>query len=561
MKAALLCCSWFVATAASTVLAQSSASPAAAVSDASAAVSTVAVAEDHVVLRASVDAPPAELTFWNRSVVVLRATLGHQNPARRVEAARDRLRQLADDDLAATVRALPASIAGREAVLISVDDLTMFTLFPEDAEPGFGTSLESLGRTARDRLADALRTRWEERGTRRVALALGQALVATLALVLVIRWGTGMRRRWIAGLESRRSKLSRSRLFGVAIGPFVVAAIRVSVLAFAWALRLVLAYLWLVFVLSRFAYSRPWAHALGGWLRRTLLGATDALIEAVPGLATVALIGLAARLATRFVREFTSRVESGAVDLSWLPVDSARVARRIVVAGIWLTALAIAYPFVPGSSSAAFQGITVLVGLMVTIGSAGLLNHLLAGWVILFSRSMAVGDYVKIGEHEGRVLSLGVLATRLRTPRQQIVAIPNAVVTATVVTNYSRDAAPGACWLTASVTIGYDAPWRQVEAMLLEAGKATEGILSEPEPRVFQRRLDDFYVAYDLLVEVDLETRAAVLSRLHGKIQDLFNEHGVQILSPHFLTQPVAPVVVPRSKWHAAPAASPGAAL
>jgi len=160
-----------------------------------------------------------------------------------------------------------------------------------------------------------------------------------------------------------------------------------------------------------------------------------------------------------------------------------------------------------------------------------------------------------VGGHEGTVLEIGMLSTRLLTRNMEEVTIPNSVLVASTVTNLSRRAGLGGTLATTTVTIGYDAPWRQVHAMLREAARRTPGIEQEPEPRIVQRSLSDFYVEYELWVRIrDATERILVLGELHANIQDAFNEYGVQILSPHYMMQPERAVTVPKDKWAPPPA-------
>jgi small-conductance mechanosensitive channel len=175
--------------------------------------------------------------------------------------------------------------------------------------------------------------------------------------------------------------------------------------------------------------------------------------------------------------------------------------------------------------------------------------------VLVFSRAFKPGDYVRVGEAEGVVSQLGALSTKIVTRRREEITIPNAVLTGNNVTNYSRLTGEHGAIAATTVTIGYDAPWRQVHAMLLLAASRTQGVRGSPQAFVVQRALSDFYVEYELCVHLERpELRVPVLSRLHANIQDAFNEHGVQIMSPHFEAQPEGRVTVDRSQWHAAPA-------
>jgi small-conductance mechanosensitive channel len=173
----------------------------------------------------------------------------------------------------------------------------------------------------------------------------------------------------------------------------------------------------------------------------------------------------------------------------------------------------------------------------------------------MYSRILNLGEYVRIGESEGTVTHINMLTTRLRSVYGEELVLPNTVVMAQTTINYSRLRSTGGGQMTTDVTIGYDAPWRQVHAMLLRAAERTPGLLRDPPPTVLQTELADFYVRYRLTVTVDVPAdRIPVLSVLHKNIQDDFNEHGVQIMSPHFMANPPHPVVVPKERWNAAPA-------
>jgi small-conductance mechanosensitive channel len=182
-------------------------------------------------------------------------------------------------------------------------------------------------------------------------------------------------------------------------------------------------------------------------------------------------------------------------------------------------------------------------------------NQAVSGLMLMYTRSLRPGEFVKIGETEGTVRSVGFVTTRIETLRHEEISIPNAIIVSSVTRNYSRLARDGGVWVGTSVTIGYDTPWRQVHAMLRLAAERTDAITRDPAPRVLQTGLQDFYVEYTLLVNLtDPARRMTVLDQLHANIQDAFNEFGVQIMSPHYEADPVEPKVVPREKWSEPPA-------
>jgi small-conductance mechanosensitive channel len=237
--------------------------------------------------------------------------------------------------------------------------------------------------------------------------------------------------------------------------------------------------------------------------------------------------------------------------------ETAHPTRRIIVALLWMFALIVSYKYLPGSDSEVFKGVSVFVGLVVSLGSTGVMNQLMSGLMVTYSRALRVGDFVRIGETEGIVIQLGTLSTKIKTLRNEEITIPNALVVSQATTNYSRHAADG-IFAPTSVTIGYDAPWRQVHALLLLAAQRTDGVRTEPAPLVLQTELCDFYVKYTLAVCLSRpQQRYTILTTLHANIQDAFNEYGVQIMSPNYEADPNSAKVVPPSRWYAAPAPPP----
>jgi len=191
----------------------------------------------------------------------------------------------------------------------------------------------------------------------------------------------------------------------------------------------------------------------------------------------------------------------------------------------------------------------------LTFGASGLVNQIMSGFMVTYSRAVRVGDYVRIGDVEGTVLHLGILSTKLKTFRGEEATIPNSVVVSQTTTDYSRFAEVNETFTPTSVTIGYDTPWRQIHAMLLLAAERTPGVRVEPKPYVLQEALQDFYVKYTLFVCLDAQDqRYFTLNILHAQIQDLFNEYGVQIMSPNYLADPASPKLVAKKDWYASPA-------
>lgn len=497
---------------------------------------------------------PATVTVWNRPILELRAEIDNVSPQVRAERVRERIEQLPFSTLTDQVRTSPTSIGGTAGVLVTVGSHLIVMILPEDLDPEAGETLEEAGARTVANLSEVLQARVDQRRTPLLLRGIGLSLGATLLLLLVLKGVARMRRR---ALDSHFSDTiaRRVKLFGFDPGPLLT-ALEQGLIRLTWlGMVLVALYLWLSFVFAQFPYSQPWGARLGNYLFQLIAGFGRGILGAVPGLFAVIVIFLLTRVVSRAVGAFFSRVEAGEIEVSWLDSETAKATKRLVAAMIWIFAITVAYPYIPGSGTDAFKGVSVFVGLMISLGSAGLINQLMSGLVVVYSRACKPGEYVRVGDIEGVVSQVGVLSTKLITRKKEEITVPNAVLTGSSMTNFSRLAGEQGAIAATTVTIGYDAPWRQVHAMLLLAAEQTTGIRKEPKPFVLQRSLSDFYVEYELRFHLERpEDRIFVLSELHGQVQDAFNEFGVQIMSPHFEEQPEGRVLVPRSQWHAAPA-------
>jgi small-conductance mechanosensitive channel len=496
----------------------------------------------------------AALLVHNQPVAVFRAPLGALTPIERVEAATRRLRALVD---ANTIEGI-ATRTIPEGVLVTVAGRGVFTLTPADVDTLIGEEFPAVVARSVSRLQAALAAEREERSLPHLARGIGVSLLATVLFVIALRLLRWARRRASLKLVAHapeRLPAFRIRGFTIFSAESALTLLRRLVDIAAWGAGLFAAYLWLAFVLTRFTYSRPWGEALGGYLTSTISSLALGAIGAIPGIFTVVIILVATRWLARVVSAFFDAVELGTVQVPWPHPETASATKRIVMVLLWLFAIVVAYPYLPGSGSDVFKGVSVFAGLVISLGSSGIVNQAMSGLVLMYSRALKPGDYVRIGEVEGTVTVLGMLSTKVRTTKREEVTLPNAVVVGASVKNYSRGPTDTGLLLFTSVTIGYDTPWRQVEGMLLLAASRTEGLLREPRPFVLKTALSDFYVEYQLNAVVEEPAqRIPVLDKLHANIIDAFNEYGVQITSPHYETDLARPAVVPRERWFAPPA-------
>jgi small-conductance mechanosensitive channel len=500
---------------------------------------------------------PATLVYANRPIVELRATVVSRPPARRVaEAARS-----IGDLIGAGGAGRVTTVRYANATAVAVDDRPIFFLFAADVDALSGETVEGVAADAAATLQMAIAEAQELRDP--VELVRG-ALLALAITVLYAAGLWGLRRihRRVAGrlsraAEERLAKLPGGELIvGVAHAPAMLQRLFSLVTVMA---ALLLTYAWLGAVLRRFPYTRAWGESLRSGLISLTTSAGGALVEQLPNLVTVLVIVVLTRVLTRLVTLAFHALEEGRVTLPGIYQETAQPTRRIVVALLWLFALIVSYKYLPGSNSEAFKGVSVFVGLVVSLGSTGIMNQLMSGLMLTYSRALRVGDFVKTADVEGTVTQLGTLSTKIKTARNEEITIPNAVIVASATTNYSRHAEREGVFVPTSVTIGYDVPWRQVHALLLLAAERTPGVRPAPKPVVLQAALGDFYVTYTLLVCPEQpQRRIAVLAALHANVQDAFNEFGVQIMSPNYEADPSAPKIVPPGRWYSAPASPAG---
>lgn len=502
---------------------------------------------------------PATLRVFNREIIVLRANLLHNAPAQRVDAAQRRIGKALERNAAARVEITPTPF-GHE---ITLDGRMMLLITPDDIDTLEGQTLPGTAQNAAEALRGAIAETRESRDTRAMLRAAAQAAGVT-ALGALLLWSARRARRWLETQAQRHAKrhgrrLQVARLPLLSAEQLVTLTRRVVRASYALLVLLML-YAWLSFVLARFPYTRVWGEQLRDFLFGVIEGVARGAISAVPGMVVALVIFALARFATRSLSNVFDRVQEGRLRLGWLDRDVVAPTRRLSSAIVWLFALAMAYPYLPGAQTEAFKGLSVLVGLMLSVGASGLVGQAASGLILTFSRSLRVGEYVRVGEFEGTVTDLGTFTTRIRTGLGEELSLPNTLILGAVTTNYSRAVNGPGYVLDTTVTIGYDTPWRQVHALLIEAAQRTEGVVRDPAPTVFQTALSDFYVEYRLVCQAipsQPRPRAAALNSLHANIQDVFNEHGVQIMSPHYLGDPARAKIVPPLDWYPPPAQRP----
>ncbi|ULL06493.1 mechanosensitive ion channel [Pseudomonas putida] len=498
-------------------------------------------------------AEPAPLTVINRTVLVFRATLLGETPTVRAQRAKKVIEDTLQETNDLEVRVDPIL----HSYLVLLGGRRAFIVTPLDAAADTITTGEAAEQAAENLRLVVEETR-QARSLRFLLTAVGYSAAATLVFLMLVK-AAGYCRRKLLGLlpklmgkHSERLKVGHTQLFDLQNLYYLIDR---SLWLLYWLLVLLFCYQWLGFVLSQFPYTRSWGESLNIHLMALLNYLISGILRAMPGLAVALSIFFIARGISAFSKRVLRRMARPGT-LKWLTAETLQPTMRLTSLAIWLFALVMAYPYLPGSGTDAFKGLSVLLGLMVSLGATSVIGQGAAGLILTYTRTLRVGEFVRVGDYEGTVTEVGMFTTTIRTGLGEVLTLPNSMITGSVTKNYSRIVQGPGYVVDTVVTIGYDTPWRQVEAMLLEAARRTDGVLQTPMPQVFQTALSDFYPEYRLVAQAipsEPRPRAQLLSLLHANIQDVFNEYGVQIMSPHYLGDPEQPKWVPKEQWHAAP--------
>jgi small-conductance mechanosensitive channel len=421
-----------------------------------------------------------------------------------------------------------------------------------------GASLEIVAGVHRRQIADAIERYRADRQPEEIWRGVLVSAAATAALAGALALFSFLFHRLGAALDRRYQKLLQASPGTVAdalkAAP-VLRAMRGSLATARMVVALLLVLVWLDVVLGQFPWTRELSENLAGMILGPIGTIAVGIVNYLPKLLFLVVLAVVARFALRMLRLYFGALERGSVSLpNFEPEWSLATYKiiRVVVIGI---ALVMAYPYLPGAGSEALQGLSVFAGLLISLGASSSVANVIAGYITTFGRVLRIGDLIKVGEVMGVVTQIRLLTVRVRTIRNEEVTIPNSVMVGSNVINYTSLSKERGLVLQTEVSIGYQTPWRQVEAMLLEAARRTEGLMAEPPPFVLQKQLGDFAVVYQLNVhKAEAVGLVQAYSRLHENVLDVFNEYGVQIMTPAYEGDPEVPKVVPKEQWFQAPA-------
>jgi small-conductance mechanosensitive channel len=467
--------------------------------------------------------------FENKPLFSLGTRVGSFSPADRARAVSERLGNLSRDPLA-HIGSL-AVVDGGTTSDILAGDVVIMSVTDADAQ--------AAGQNRKQLAAEyALRESRREHGLRSTVVAILLAILATAMLAVLLRLSGAGFRRLFRTLDAWRETRIRSiriqrveLLSAERIGRLLLHAVKGLRIAVA----LVLFYAYFLLVLSFFPWTRGVSATLIDYLRSGAGLVLSTVASDLPNIVMIAIIAVITRYVIKFCKFIFAEIGRDTIAIPGFYAEWADPTYKIARFLILAFAAVVMFPYFPGHDSPAFKGISIFVGVLFSLGSAGAVGNIIAGVLLTYTRAFQIGDRVRISDTVGDVLGKTLLATRIRTIKNEDVTVPNSLVLGSHIVNFSACAADNGLILHTSVTIGYDAPWRRVHELLIASALSTQGILRTPLPFVLQTSLNDFYVAYEINAYTNEPTRmAAIYAEIHQNIQDKFNEAGVEICSPHF---------------------------
>ena len=285
-----------------------------------------------------------------------------------------------------------------------------------------------------------------------------------------------------------------------------------------------------------FPQTKGLAYQIFSYIWNPIKNILVGIVDYIPNLFAILIICFAVKYLVRLVHYLSREVEAGRLKFGGFYPDWAMPTYHIIRFLLYAFMIAMIYPYLPGAKNGVFQGISVFVGLIISLGSSTVIGNVIAGLVITYMRPFKLGDRIQLNDTTGNVIEKTPLVTRIKTPKNEVVPIPNSFIRSSHTVTYSASAREYGLIIHSEVTIGYDAPWRQVHQLLMEAALNTPGVIDDPRPFVLETSLSDWYPVYQINAYIrEADKLAQIYSDLHQNIQDRFNEAGVEIMSPHYM--------------------------
>ncbi len=469
------------------------------------------------------------------TICYLYTKLGPFSPKMRATNIEHRIREM-EDKFAYHPDSIKV-IASEESVDLLFEEDILLSITDKDAL-WMGMSREELAEKYKAGVVASIKGHRKATSLQTLLIEIGQALLVIIILILAIKYlNKGHRWLKLKVHESKGTKINgiKIRNYELFTADSEVRAIYTVTNIIRWIVILVLLYIAIPTVLRIFPWTKNLAGTLFGYILNPLKSILLGIWNYMPNLMTILVIGFVFRYVFRGLSFLKDEIKNGRLHIPGFYPDWANPTYQIIKILLIAFMIIVIFPYLPGSDSEVFRGVSVFLGVLFTFGSTGALSNVIAGLVLTYMRAYKIGDRVKIGAVSGDIIQKTLLITRIRTIKNEDITIPNSTIMASHTINYSSAATKLGLIVHTTVTIGYDVPWKKVHELLKSAAMACEFISEEPEPFVLQTSLDDFYVSYQLNAYTKEPAKQAIIySLIHQNIQDKFNEAGVEIMSPHY---------------------------
>ncbi|MGB3343960.1 MAG: mechanosensitive ion channel family protein [Aequorivita sp.] len=473
--------------------------------------------------------------FFNDTLFLLYSKLGSFSPKDRAGAINKRLQTLGSN---INFDEHSLMVENAETTEDIVMDQTIIMSITETDALWNNTSKEDLANQYKDIINTVVLRYKEETNYFNIAKKVGLALLVLLIIAALVKYISkffGWTAIKIQLQEDRKIKGIQLKNYTLFDAKRQVKALLLVNKVFKWFTVILAIYVALPVLFGIFPWTEHFADTLIGYILDPLKKILWSFWNYLPDLITIIIIVIVFRYILRGIKFFRDEIARGNLQLPGFYPDWAAPTYQIVRVLLVAFMFIVLWPYLPGSDSPIFQGVSVFLGFLFTFGSAGSLSNAMSGLILTYMRLFTIGDRIRIGDISGDVIEKSLLVTRIRTAQNEIISIPNSNVMNSHTINYSSDAPEKGLIIHTTVTIGYDVPWKDVHSALIDAALRTELVLKEPLPFVFQTGLEDFYVAYEVHAYVrEANKQGTIYSDLHQNIQDVFNERGIEIMSPHY---------------------------
>jgi len=479
---------------------------------------------------------PAPVAPFHDTLFYIGAGIGAFTPHERAVSISEKIRTVSSESGRFQADSL-ALISEASYVYIVYRDIIVMTVTEADAKLNGKTQL-ALARDYEKIIENAIVQRQKDVGWLNILLRVAWVLLIIVMQYILIRIINHLFRKISARIEQLKGtkiKTIRIKTYKVMDEEkatrfilFLIKIVRILII-------FLMLYLSIPMALSVFPTTRGLSNVLFGYVWTPIRGILFGIIDFLPDLISIIVIVLVFRYLIRGLRFFAEEIDKKRLVIKGFYSDWAHPTFNIVRTLLYAFMFIMIFPHLPGNDSPVFQGVSVFIGIIFSLGSTSVISNVVSGLVITYMRSFKVGDRIKIGDVVGNVVEKTPFVTRLRTPKNEEITIPNSSIMAAQTYNYTHSAQNYGLILHTTAGVGYDVPWRKVHELLLEAGKRTPNLLAHPKPFILQTALDDFYANYQLNVYVaDADKMALIYSDLHQNIQDVFNEAGIELVSPHY---------------------------